>query len=104
MSDATGTGSWTSINSGTAAYWSALGNVGTSTVSNFIGTTDNVPLVFKANNIRSGYLDPTAAANTFFGFQSGLAMTTGVSNVGIARGALGINTSGSYNSAVGVNA
>jgi hypothetical protein len=41
---------WVSPGSGTAAAWSALGNAGTNTVTNFIGTTDAKELNFKTNN------------------------------------------------------
>ena len=35
-----------------AAAWNRAGNGGTSLESDFIGTTDNVPMVFKSNNLR----------------------------------------------------
>jgi hypothetical protein len=41
---------WVSPGTGTAAAWSALGNAGTNTVTNFIGTTDARELNFKTNN------------------------------------------------------
>ena len=37
--------------------WSVTGNSGTTAGINFIGTTDNVPLVFKVNNLLSGKID-----------------------------------------------
>lgn len=40
-------------------YWETTGNSGTTPGTNFLGTTDNVGLVFKTNNEMSGFLDPT---------------------------------------------
>lgn len=89
------------INSGTAAMWFTQGNAGTSTVSNFIGTTDNVALSFRVNNIRSGLIQPGAGFNTMFGFETFISNTSGSSNVGIGAQALRANTTGFSNSAVG---
>ncbi len=91
---------WTSINSGTSAVWSALGNSGTSTLTNFIGTTDNVPLNFRVNNLKSGTIDNTLQ-NVFLGASSGSAITTGSMNVGLGDNAMFSNTSGLNNVAVG---
>ena len=46
-------GSWTSIGSGSSSgdAWELQGNSGTNTTSNFIGTKDNVGVVFRTNNI-----------------------------------------------------
>lgn len=59
ISDLAGTGTRTVVASPTgqlsttisSSGWSTLGNASTSALTNFIGTTDNVALVFKANNI-----------------------------------------------------
>lgn len=40
-------------------FWKTRGNAGTSAITNFIGTTDNVPLVFKVNNIERMRLTPS---------------------------------------------
>src|SRR5678810_43422 len=61
--------------------WSLTGNSGTSPTTNFIGTTDGQPLVFKVNNQKAGYLD-YLTGNSGFGYQS-----------------LNANPSGSYNTA-----
>lgn len=71
-----------------ALGWLLTGNSGTSPASNFIGTTDNQPLVFKVNNIRHGYL----GTSVFFGSGAGLLNTTR-SKIGIGSGALGSFTS-----------
>ena len=47
---------WISI-SNSKNSWTTTGNAGTNAATNFIGTTDNVPLQFRTNNIRSGLLD-----------------------------------------------
>src|SRR5688572_18280869 len=39
------------------AGWSVTGNAGTDPLLNFIGTTDNKPLLFKANNQKAGLID-----------------------------------------------
>lgn len=40
-------------------FWNLIGNSGTNTSTNFIGTTDNTGLVFKTNNITFGSITPT---------------------------------------------
>lgn len=41
---------WVKLNSGAQAYWSLLGNSGTASGTNFIGTTDAVDFVTRTNN------------------------------------------------------
>jgi hypothetical protein len=53
----------------TNKVWSIGGNTGINAVTNFIGTTDNKPLVFKVNNQFSGSIDP-ASNNHFFGYKT----------------------------------
>jgi trimeric autotransporter adhesin len=83
-----------------AQDWSLLGNPGTNPAVNFLGTTDNAPLVFRVNNVRSGFIDQTSMS-TFFGFNAGVS-STGYSNTGIGSWALDENTTGGNNTAVGV--
>jgi len=90
---------WTRVVSGTA--WSLTGNSGTSASTNFIGTTDNVPLVFKVNNQKAGLID--VASNLFLGYQSG-NVNTGSENTGLGYQALNANTNGSDNTGVGTYA
>ena len=59
--------------------WSLTGNVSTTDGTNFIGTTDDVPLNFRVDNTPSGRIDH-AMHNTFFGFQGGITNTTGTKN------------------------
>jgi|GEM_PF-4350116 len=43
--------SWVDVQTLPNNNWSTTGNSGTNAVSNFIGTTDNLPLVFRTNNV-----------------------------------------------------
>lgn len=81
--------------------WSLLGNAGTIDGTNFIGTTDNVPLSFRVNNIRAGKIDLN---NTSLGYFSSNFGTTGVGNIAIGGSSLGSITTGSYNTASGFQA
>ena len=79
--------------------WGLIGNSG-NTSSNFIGNTDNVPLIFKVNNIQVGKTDGTSG-NTSFGYQAGQSIATGNTNTAIGSAALSSNTTGSKNVALG---
>lgn len=99
------------------ANWSKTGNAGT-TAANFLGTTDNVPLTLKVNNVRSGYLSTTGPVffgynaggnssiveNTAFGYAALQNNTTGVRNAAIGYAALLGNTTGEYNFGIGFRA
>ena len=102
--------------------WALPGNAGTSSTTNFIGTTDQVALIFRTNNLRSGLIDfdstkrntslgnramaatITGYGNSAFGYQSLNKVTGGFSNVGIGDSAAFSLTTGSENIAVGTNA
>jgi hypothetical protein len=99
--------------------WRTLGNVGTNSTNNFIGTTDNQNLVFKRNNADSGLLGTintsfgvsslpsTSAAllSTAYGISSLSAATTGsVANSAFGHQSLSANTTGAQNSAFGYQA
>jgi trimeric autotransporter adhesin len=104
----------TNINS---VAWILSGNGGLSTITNFIGTTDNVDMVFKRNNIISGLLSTT---NTGLGYNSLITATgtenvaigayslasaiTASNNVGIGYQTLNLNVSNNNNTAIGNNA
>lgn len=75
--------------------WSILGNTLTLPGTNFIGTTDNVDLLFKRNNIPSGLLND-AEFNTSFGVNS----YQGIRNF---HGTGNTFQWGRYNTAVGYN-
>src|ERR1017187_2118128 len=86
-----------------AQTWSLTGNTGTSDGTNFIGTTDNVPLNFRVNNQKAGRIDATMQ-NAFYGLQAGGSNTTGNYNTSIGNYSLFSNTTGIYNMANGFSA
>ena len=84
--------------------WSLLGNAGTvDDGTYFIGTTDNIPFNIKVGNVKAGRIDPTQY-NAFYGYQSGLNISTGVDNTGIGTNALAFLTTAVNNSALGRSA
>ncbi len=85
-----------------AYSWSKVGNTGTTDIDNFLGTTDNIPLNFRVNNMRAGKIDGTTKS-THFGYLAGNA-TTGVQNTSIGANSQKSNTTGSFNFSGGVNA
>ncbi len=84
--------------------WALTGNSGTVEGTNFLGTIDDIPLSFRVNNVRSGYIGNTSTFNTYYGYGSGLATTTGTGNTSIGSAALASDTSGGNNVAVGFSA
>lgn len=119
---------WTSIGSGSSSgdAWDIQGNSGTNTISNFLGTTDNVGLVFRTNNTAklrittSGQLetlntgnsifigtsagasdDLTSNNNVFIGYQAAQNADTGNDNIAIGRQAGQNIASGAENIAIG---
>jgi trimeric autotransporter adhesin len=93
-SDANGTATWQNAS---ANAWGLGGNAGTNAATNFIGTTDNIDLVFRRGTIISGRLGDS---NTFFGRNSGV-VNTGTSNTFIGERAGIANVSGSSNTFLG---
>ena len=80
--------------------WKISGNSGTDTATHFIGTTDNMPLKFRINNIRSGELNAGNGV-VALGVTALSSNTTGFSNSAFGIGALRLNTTGNDNSAFG---
>lgn len=111
---------WKEITSSAATNWSITGNSGTSSSTNFIGTTDNIPLNFRMKNVVSGKIDSasyntsfgfgaaksisTGKSNTILGYKSGTNLTTGGNNVAIGSSSLSTNTIGNFNVAIGDSA
>jgi hypothetical protein len=106
---------WTAVTQKSKG-WSLTGNSGTNPSTNFIGTTDAQPLVFRVNNNRAGYVDNnlgavslgylslnanTATGNTALGYEAANSNTTGQSNTAIGNLALLANTTGTQNTATG---
>lgn len=83
--------------------WHLSGNTGTTPGTHFLGTTDNVGLMFKANNLQCGYIN-LIRASTSFGDRALLASSTGLNNAAFGLQALGANTNGLFNSAFGSQA
>jgi len=83
--------------------WSLTGNANTNENTQFIGTTDYVPLSFRVNNEKAGRID-VALSNTFLGHKSGNVNTTGYSNTAVGYSTLSFNTEGTSNTAIGDNA
>ena len=85
----------------TVTPWLIDGNAGTTAGTNFLGTTDNVDVVFKRNSVQSGRI---ALANTSLGTSAGAAITSGTENVAIGDVALEFLTTGNNNTAIGTGA
>ena len=96
--------------------WNILGNAGTVDHINFIGTTDDVPLNFRVNNIEAGRIDnhlgnvflgsasginTTSSGNTSVGYFSFNTNTTGMNNTALGANSLQISTTGNANTAIG---
>jgi hypothetical protein len=102
LNDGTGNFSWTNGNS---LFWRLGGNSGTiDNSTNFIGTTDNVPLNFRVYGEKAGRIDQNNS-NTFFGFRCGNSIAAlGAYNSAFGFEALFFNTTGQLNTAFGNNA
>ena len=102
ISQTAGTQRWAKLakySDGTS--WSLTGNSGTVAGTNFIGTTDNVGLMFKTNNVQSGLI---SGDNTSIGYESLLNNSGGFQNVAFGYGALKSATFPIGNVAIGYNA
>lgn len=93
--------SWTTVAG--SGGWSTLGNSGTSPATNFVGTTDNQPLVLRVNNLQSGRIETATTNNTSFGYQASV-VNTGTSNSAFGTQALLANTTATNNTAIGYSA
>ncbi len=109
------TSNWIGIQTNPTTNWNLLGNATTNSSNNFLGTTDNIDLVFRRNNIRAGFIgDPVYDAsfnynngNTSFGANSllnptiNIASQNGVRNVAFGSNVMPGLTTGRINVAVG---
>ncbi|MBK8599614.1 MAG: hypothetical protein IPN80_02845 [Flavobacterium sp.] len=82
--------SWKGI--GANSGWGLTGNAGTSATTNFIGTTDDVDVVFKRNTLKSGLI---SINNTAFGQNAFSVNTTGTNNTANGVDALAAKHNGS---------
>ncbi|MEO8149592.1 MAG: hypothetical protein ABI723_18280 [Bacteroidia bacterium] len=96
--------------------WMLTGNIGTVDGTNFLGTTDDVPLTFRVSDQIAGrvsstdgstYLGFNAGKNnvwsgsTFIGYLAGQSNTSGSGNCAVGVSALRDNTTGTNNTAIG---
>jgi len=114
---------WSDLSTGNPAPgWALDGNAGTDPSTNFVGTTDNVPLNFRVNNTRVGHIDTSkntfigelsgasndavggGTDNTAFGYRSLMNNTTGIFNSAFGSRSLFSNTTGDRNTAIGYSA
>jgi hypothetical protein len=103
--------------------WSVAGNGSINPAINFVGTLNNVPLVFRTNNLASGFIEPdntkrntalghgalasasiTGSGNSALGYMAMRNVLGGSANVAIGDSALFANGAGSSNIAIGANA
>jgi hypothetical protein len=82
--------------------WFLVRQRGINPATQFLGTTDAQPLLFKVNNIPQGLLHHSNF-NTAFGLNALLSNTTGTSNVAIGYNSLKANTTSSNLTALGFN-
>ena len=120
---------WEQFSGDTGDYWKVTGNSGTTSGTNFIGTTDAQDLDFRTNNSlrmrlsQKGQIeilntgnsvfigeqagendDLSDNRNVFIGYQAGYSNTTGYHNIATGGYALFSNTSGHKNIATGDSA
>lgn len=98
QTDGSGNVSWIDPSSITNNSWSINGNAGTNATTNFIGTTDNIDLSFRRNNLFFGRL---SVNNLSLGSFAQSLITTGIYNTSIGNGANRSLTTGSQNTAIG---
>jgi hypothetical protein len=84
--------------------WSITGNANIVDGTNFLGTTNGVPLSFKVAGQKSGRIDFANPFNTHFGYHAGNAITSGRDNTSFGFESLSGTSSGNENTAVGSNA
>lgn len=84
---------------GAGLNWKTLGNTNTVDGTHFIGTTDNVPLNLRINNLRAGRIDQLSHSVSY-GYMAGVL---GNHQVAIGDSALRFG-GGSYNTAIGSRA
>ena len=94
---------WYNVSASISGGWLVAGNAGTEPLTQFRGTSDNIPFRFRLNNKWAGELN-TVTKNYSIGDSAGQAVTSGMFNVAVGSRALGKNTSGSWNTAIGTDA
>lgn len=94
--------SWQNMAAGaTGGGWSLTGNNVSDT--NFIGTTNDKPLIIKLKNLPAGRFETDLTNNIFLGLRSG-STNTGNQNTAIGNFSMWFNTTGHNNAALGFSA
>lgn len=91
------------------AGWALTGNSGTSSATNFLGTTDDVDISIKRFNVRAGFIGNPGGAtattlnvkNTSFGANTLLNPSGAYRNTAIGSNVMPANTSGFLNVSIG---
>lgn len=83
---------------GPSAGWRLGGNSGTDSTIDYFGTSDNVDVIFRRNNLLAGAL---RVDETAWGVGALIGNTTGERNVALGTSALSRNTTGVDNTAIG---
>jgi hypothetical protein len=107
------------LNAHAQSSWNLIGNAGTNSTTDFIGTTDNQPLVLKINNDEKLRLSPNGRLvfynsdgrtwnnNLYIGGGNEVASNNAgginYANVAVGLGSMSSNTTGNSNTAVGFN-
>lgn len=98
-----GVPAWSAAASGSG--WALTGNAGTDATINFVGTSDNQPLVFRTNNVHSGLIGtPAFGRSVYLGYNAGLNTTSGNANAVIGFNSFVNNTTGNGNAVLGTQA
>lgn len=90
---------WQPLVSNTGNGWGLTGNGGTNPATNFLGTTDNQPLIIKLNNSYAGKWDPVQ--NSYFLGKGAGSLNAGEGNIAFGDSSLHANSIGSGNTAIG---
>ena len=86
---------------GGGGEWMLAGNSGSDPATNYIGTSDNQPLIFRVNALQAGMLTNN---NVAFGRDGPPLTMTGNDNVSLGTSSLRSNTTGRSNVAIGRSA
>jgi hypothetical protein len=92
---------WISVGNNQTSGWSITGNSNVNSATHFIGTNNNVDVVFKRGNIKSGLL---GVSQTSFGLFALNSTTSGQNNSAFGANVLRSATSAHSNSAFGFRA
>lgn len=96
------TGPWVRLDTSSgAAGWLISGNADIIDGTNFLGTTNNIDVAFRRNNLNAGKI---GSSNTSYGVGALSGVTSGDTNTAVGVNALSANTTAIQNTAVGFEA